>query len=164
MSPGRIDIFPASRDVGTHTAETKEGSSMLGEKIGEERGKVTSRRVLKSGDPHYLKMEITFETQATVYGVSCMSIGTYEVFERISGQLYGVGQGMIRTPDGEGAIWNGHGVGVPTPDGGVKFAASVAYQAGSQGKLARLNHVLVLVEHTSSGDGSVRSTFSEWKA
>ena len=27
--------------------------------------------------------------------------GTYEVFERVSGQLYGVGQGMIRTHDGE---------------------------------------------------------------
>jgi hypothetical protein len=71
---------------------------------------------------------------------------------------------MIRTPDGEGAIWNGHGVGTPTPDGGVKFAASVAYQAGTQGKLARLNHVLVVVEHTASGDGSVKATFTEWKA
>jgi hypothetical protein len=137
---------------------------MLGEKIGEERGKVTSRRALKSGDPHYLKLEITVETQATIYGQPCMSICTYEVFERISGQLYGVGQGMIRTSDGEGAIWNGHGVGTPTPDGGVRFAASAAFQAGTSGKLARLNHVLVLVEHTASGDGSVRSTFTEWKA
>ena len=137
---------------------------MLGDKIGEERGKVTSRRALKSGDPHYLKLEISFETQATIYGLQCMSIGTYEVFERVSGQLYGVGQGMIRTPDGEGAIWNGHGVGTPTPDGGVRFAASAAFQAGASGKLARLNPVLALVEHTASGDGSIRSTFTEWKA
>lgn len=137
---------------------------MLGDKIGEERGKVTSRRALRSGDPHYLKLEISFETQATLYGLPCMSIGTYEVFERVSGQLYGVGQGMVRTQDGEGAIWNGHGVGTATPDGGVKFAASVAYQASPHGKLARLNHVLVLVEHTASGDGSVKSTLTEWKA
>jgi hypothetical protein len=137
---------------------------MLGDKIGEERGKVTSRRALKSGDPHYLKLEISFESQATIYGIQCMSIGTYEVYERISGQLYGVGQGMIRTQDGEGAIWNGHGVGTPAPDGGVKFAASAAFQAGPQGKLARLNHVLVLVQHIASGDGSVKSTYTEWKA
>ena len=93
-----------------------------------------------------------------------MNIGTYQVFERIPGQLYGEGQGMLRTQDGEGAIWNGHGVGTPTPDGGVKFAASVAFQAGPTGRLARLNNVLVLVEHTAGGDGSAKSTLTEWKA
>src|SRR5262249_12832627 len=132
---------------------------MLGDKIGEERGKVTSRRALKSGDPHYLKLEISFESQATVYGIPCMSMGTYEGFERISGQLYGVGQGMIRTHDGDGAIWHGHGAGTPSPGGGGSFVASAASQASPQGKLARLNHVLVLVEHTASGDGSVKSTY-----
>ena len=137
---------------------------MLGDKIGEERGKVTGRRALKGDEPRYLKLEISFEAQATLYGVPCMSLGTYEVFERVPGQLYGVGQGMVRTQDGsEGAIWNGHGVGTPTADGGVRFAASATYQAAPSGKLARLNHVLVLVEHAASGDGSVRSTFTEWK-
>jgi len=34
---------------------------MLGEKIGEERGKVTGRRALKSEDPRYLKLEISFD-------------------------------------------------------------------------------------------------------
>ena len=137
---------------------------MLGEKIGEERGKVTGRRALKSGDPRYLKLEISFETEATLYGVSCMNIGTYEVFDRVPGQIYGEGQGMLMTRDGDGAIWNGHGVGTPTPDGGVKFAASIAFQAEATGKLGRLNGVLVLVEHTTAGDGSVRSTLTEWKA
>jgi hypothetical protein len=136
---------------------------MLGDKIGEERGRVTGRRALKSDDPRYLKLEISFETQATLYGLSCTNIGTYEVFERIPGQLYGEGQGMLSTQDGEGAIWNGHGVGTPTPDGGVKFAASVAFQAGATGKLARLNNVLVLVEHTAGGDGSANSTLMEWR-
>ena len=137
---------------------------MVGDKIGEERGKVTSRRALTSGDPRYLKLEISFESQATLYGMTCMGMGTYEVFERVPGQLYGVGQGMLRTQDGDGAIWNGHGVGTPTADGGVKFAASATYQASATGKLARLNHVLVLIEHTAAGDGSTRSTFTEWKA
>jgi hypothetical protein len=38
---------------------------MLGEKLGEEHGKVTGRRVLPGDDYRYIKMEITFETQAT---------------------------------------------------------------------------------------------------
>jgi hypothetical protein len=96
--------------------------------------------------------------------VPCQDFGTYEVFERIPGQLYGEGQGMLHTRDGEGAIWNGHGVGTVTPDGALRFAASVAYQAPATGKLARLNAVLVLVEHTVDRDGSARSTMTEWKA
>jgi hypothetical protein len=137
---------------------------MLGDRIGEERGRVTGRRTLKSGDPRYLKMEVSFEADGTVYGVPYRGFGTYEVFERVPGQLYGEGQGMIHTQDGEGAIWNGHGVGTVTPEGGLRFAASCTYQAPHTGKLARLNAVLVVVEHTAAADGSVRSTLTEWKA
>ena len=137
---------------------------MLGDKIGEDRGRVTGRRALKSGDPRYLKLEISFEAEATVYGIPCQNLGTYEVYERGPGQIYGEGQGMLMTRDGDDAIWNGHGVGTPTPDGGIKFAASIAFQAGATGKLARLNGVLVLVEHTAGGDGKTHSTMTEWKA
>ena len=42
----------------------------------------------------------------------------------------------------------------------MKFAASVAFQAGATGKLTRLNSVLVLVEHTAGGDGSAKSTLT----
>ncbi len=137
---------------------------MLGDRIGEERGRVTGRRALKSADPRYLKMEVSFEAEGTVYGVPFKEVGTYEVFERLPGQLYGEGQGMLMTQDGESAIWNGHGVGTVTPDGGLRFAASCAFQTHPTGKLARLNSVLVVVEHTAAADGSVRSTMTEWKA
>jgi hypothetical protein len=71
---------------------------------------------------------------------------------------------MIVVDSGESAIWNGHGIGTPTGNGlGMKFAASVAYQAQTTGKLARLNNVLVLVEHVAEADGSARSTLYEWK-
>ncbi|MSQ10131.1 MAG: hypothetical protein EXR52_03905 [Dehalococcoidia bacterium] len=63
---------------------------------------------------------------------------------------------------GEIAIWNGHGIGTTTPDGSIKFAASVAYQAGDD-KLEPLNHILVVVEHTAGGDGTASSTLWEWK-
>ena len=137
---------------------------MLGEQIGKEQGRVTSRRILPGDDYRYVKMEITFETQCTVLGVEGTNIGTYTVFERVADQIYGEGQGIFMAKDGEGAIWKGHGVGSGTPDGGVKFASSVAFQANPSGKLARLNNVLVLVEHTTGGDGSASSTLWEWKA
>jgi hypothetical protein len=108
-------------------------------------------------------MEITFETQATVYGTSGMNIGTYVVWERIPGQMYGEGQGTFFTMDGQGAIWNGSGIGQFREDGSIAFAAAVAFQAG-QGALERLNHVLVLVEHTTDMENNAHSTLHEWKA
>ena len=135
---------------------------MLGEKLGEEEGRVTTRRVLPSGDPKYLRMEISFETSGTILGKQGQNIGTYEIFERVPGQIYGEGQGIIMFSDGNSAIWNGHGVGRGTADGGVAFAASITFQA-SEG-LSRLNEMLVLVEHHAHGDGRAHSTLYEWTA
>ncbi len=137
---------------------------MLGEKIGEEHGKVTSRRVLPGNDFRYVQMEITFETQVEVFGLKGANMGTYTVFERVSGQLYGEGRGIVMLENGESAIWNGHGVGHMTGEGmGIAFASSVAFQAPATGALARLNGVLVLVEHATADDGSAHSTLFEWK-
>jgi len=136
---------------------------MLGEKIGEESGRVTSRRVLEGDDYRYVKMEITFETEATILGHQGADIGTYTIFERVPGQIYGVGQGIFMSSDGQSAIWNGHGVGQPSGDGmGISFAASVAFQAAD--KLAALNGMLVVVEHSTDAEGNAKSTLYEWKA
>lgn len=138
---------------------------MLGQKIGEEKGRVTSRRVLAGDDPRYVKMEISFEAQGSILGLQGANIGTYTVFNRVGSQIYGEGQGIFMAQDGTSAIWNGHGVGAPTGDGmGIKFAYSVSFQAEPNGKLASLNDVLVVGEHTAAGDGSTVSTYYEWKA
>jgi hypothetical protein len=50
---------------------------------GEEHGQVTGRRVLKGDDFRYVKVEISFEAEATLLGVKGMNIGTYTVFERV---------------------------------------------------------------------------------
>lgn len=49
---------------------------MLGDQIGEERGKITARRVLPSdgGGP---KVEVTFEASGTVLGSEGTDLGTY---------------------------------------------------------------------------------------
>jgi len=94
-----------------------------------------------------------------------MNIGTYTVFERVGGQIYGEGRGIFMSSEGEGVLWNGHGVGQPSGDGmGIKLAAPVAYQAPAEGKFARLNGVLGVIEHETAGDDSVKSAFWEWRA
>jgi hypothetical protein len=135
---------------------------VLGEKIGEEKGKVTARRVLP-GDGRYVKLEISFETEANILGVNAMNVGTYEVYERVPGQLYGEGQGVVMTADGEGAIWNGGGVGHVGSDGTMTFAAAISFQTNST-KLERLNKVLVVVEHSTDMAGNARSALYEWTA
>lgn len=137
---------------------------MLGERIGEEHGKVTGRRVLPGdGQMSFVKMEISFETEVTLYGVSGMNVGTYLVYERGPGQMYAEGQGIVMTSEGEGAIWNGHGVGSMGQDGIMNVAASVAFQTTSS-KLSALNGILALVEHHTDMAGNASSVLYEWKA
>ena len=138
---------------------------MLGEKIGEEHGKVTGRRVLPGNDERtFMKMEVSFETETTMYGVSGMNMGTYEMYERGPGQLYGEGQGVIMTMEGDGVIWHGQGVGRMADEAGtMAFAAALVCQTTST-KLAALNGLLVLAEHTVDMQGNVKSAIYEWKA
>ena len=137
---------------------------MLGEKIGEQTGRVTGTRVLPGDDYRYVKMEVSFQATGNVYGVAATDIGTYTVFERVPGQLYGEGRGYLGTADGEGAIWNGHGVGKMAGSGmAMSFRYSVAFQAGATGKLARLNDVLVIGEHEVDEAGNTKTTLWEWK-
>ncbi len=96
--------------------------------------------------------------------MDAMNLGTYTLFERVPGQIYGEGQGMVQMSDGEGSIWNGHGISVMTGDGmASKDRYSVAVQAASLGKLARLNSVLILGENEVDAEGNITMTLWEWK-
>jgi hypothetical protein len=137
---------------------------MLGAKVGEEAGKVTGRRVLAGDeDVRWVTMEISIETQATILGQAGMNAGTYTIVERGPGQVYGKGQGIFMTQDGQTAIWNGHGVARMDETGGMHIAASVAFQTTAE-KLAKLNGVLVVVEHHADMQNNARSDLFEWSA
>lgn len=142
----------------------REDDLMLGEKLGEMTGRVIGTRVLPGDDYRYVKMEVTVQQTGQVCGVNVTDIGTYTVFERVPGQLYAQGQGILETPQGEGAIWNGHAVSKPTGVGmamSVRF--SIAIQAGTTGALARLREVLVIGEHEVDDDGNTKTSLWEWK-
>ena len=79
---------------------------MLGEKLGELRGKVTGQRVLPADDSRP-KVETSFEISGTVLGVETTMMGTYWSTVRPDGRLYGECpmQGILLTRDGDVGTW-----------------------------------------------------------
>ena len=79
---------------GFELLENDEEKDMLGEKIGQEKGKVIVRRVLPTtGNP---RVEVSFESAGELVGVNVKNMGTYWSEVRPNGTLYGEGQGMAR--------------------------------------------------------------------
>ena len=134
---------------------------MLGEKIGEESGKVTLRRALPnaSGSP---KMEISVQTNLTLLGVKATNTVTYWSVVRPDGTLYGEGHGIVMGKEGDLATFIGQGVGTIKKDGAVSYRGAVYYQSSSP-KWSRLNSVAAIFEHEVDPEGNVRSQFWEWK-
>jgi len=83
---------------------------MLGEQIGEETGQVTGTRVLpdEGAGP---KVEVSFQSSGTTLGVHGSNIGTYISVARPDGTLFGEGQGIATSDEGDVVTWRGQGVG-----------------------------------------------------
>src|SRR5215831_12535103 len=132
---------------------------MLGEQIGESRGKRIVRRVLSS-DP--VKVEVTFEDTGTLYGDNVNGFGTYISQLRSDGTIYGEGEGAYTTADGELVSWKGSGLGSIIAGGAVSYRGILYYRTTSQ-KLARLNKVTGVFEYEASATGETQSKVWEWK-
>jgi hypothetical protein len=134
---------------------------MLGDKIGEESGKVTSRRALPnpSGGP---KMETTFQVTGSILGVSHQTTGTYHSVLRPDGALFGEGQGIVMSSEGDLATWVGQGIGKIKKDGSVSYRGAIYYQT-SAAKWARLNSVAAIFEYEVDAQGNTRAQIWEWK-
>jgi len=134
---------------------------MLGEKIAEGSGKVTSQRVLPNpGGP--AKMETSFQNNGTLLGIKVKETGTYWSVFRADGTVYGEGQGILMGEDGNAATWTGQGVGTIKKDGSVSYRGAVYYQSSSS-KWSRLNSVAAVFEHEVDAQGNARSQLWEWK-
>src|SRR5262249_9494400 len=110
---------------------------MLGELIGEEQGKITAMRVLDSGGGGP-KVEVNFRTKARMLGLAAVNLGTYWSAVQPGGFLYGEGQGIASTEEGDVVTWQGQGAGKMKPSGDASYRGAIYFQNGS-GKLARLN-------------------------
>jgi len=90
------------------------------------------------------------------------NMGTYCSGTRPDGTLYGEGQGVIMTQDGEMATWKGQGVGRFQPAGAVTYRGAVYYSTASA-RLAQLNTVAVVFEFNVDANGNIQTKGWEWK-
>lgn len=132
---------------------------MLGDQIGESKGKRIVRRVL-SVDP--LTAEVSFEDSGTMLGVATNGTGTYTSVVRDDGSIYGQGQGLMITADGDGITWTGTGLGKFGPGGAVSYRGMLFYRTTSQ-KLAKLNNICGAFEYDVDPAGNTTAKVWEWK-
>ena len=134
---------------------------MLGDLLYEENGQITGTRVLESetGAP---RIENSFHATGTLLGVHHTDDGTYVAVVRPDGTVFGGGQGMLVTENGDVATWTGHGAGRLLAGGGVSFRGAVYYQTTAEG-LARLNGACGVFEYDVDGGGKTVGKIWEWK-
>jgi hypothetical protein len=132
---------------------------VLGQQIGSTTGKRIVRRVL-SVDPPTAK--VSFEESGALCGVAISGIGTYTSVVRADGSMYGQGQGMDMTAEGEAATWTGAGVGRFGPGGAISYRGMLFFRTTSQ-KLAQLNNASVAFEYEIDATGSTVTKLWEWK-
>jgi hypothetical protein len=132
---------------------------MLGEQLGETKGKRLVRRVLTVDPP---TAEVSFEDSGQMLGVPTTGMGTYTSIIRPDGSIYGHGQGLNTTQDGESVTWTGTGVGHFGPGGSISYRGMLFFQTTSQ-KLARLNNACGAFEYDVDPTGATVSKVWEWK-
>ncbi len=135
---------------------------MLGEMIGEARGKVTGVRVLPSQGQGPC-MEVCFQGMGKLLGLETSDVGTYESVLLPAGVFRGKGQGVITTKDGDVVTWTGEGVGRPTGKGMAASWRGAIYLQTAAPRLAQLNNIAVIFEHEVDENGNTESREWEWK-
>ena len=136
---------------------------MLGDLISEEKGKITSQRVLdvEGGEP---KMETSFSATGNYRGVETTATVTYWGSLRPGGAIYGEGQGVLMSKDGqEMATQTGQGIGRSTSPGKIRFTGSLFFNTPSTGKLAFLNNLVDVFEYEADELGNTSAKAWEWK-
>lgn len=133
---------------------------MLGKLIGELQGQVTGMRVVEVVDGSPV-VEVTFQGTGTLLDTETTEIGTYTAVPRADGTLFGDGQGMSTTADGEIATWHGSGIGKMTGPGAASWRGAI-YYATTSSKLAELNDVVGVFEFESDESGKASAKTYAW--
>jgi len=133
---------------------------MLGESIGELKGKISSQRVLDVEGP---TMETSISTTGSLKGVQVTEILTYVASPSSKGVLHGVGNGVITTTDGEIATYTGEGIGRFDSSGLLKWRGAIFFETSSEGKLEFLNNIVGVFEAQLDAQGNFIDKTWEWK-
>jgi len=132
---------------------------MLGELLGETTGKRIVRRVL-STEP--TKVEVSFEDSGKMLGIDTTGFGTYSAVVRPDGTIFGEGEGVTTTQNGEMITWKGSGLGKFKEHGAISYRGILYYRTASE-KLARLNTVAGVFEYEVDAQGKTHTKVWEWK-
>ncbi len=132
---------------------------MLGDMIGELRGQVTGNRVLSA--ECCPKMESSFQDIGKLLDVDVTDIGSFWTIFKEDGGLYGEGQGIFFTNDGEIVSWNAQGVG-KMKGKAAEWRGSAFFNTTSE-KLASLNNIVGLFEYSIDQEGHTIDKLYEWK-
>jgi hypothetical protein len=136
---------------------------MLGDQIGEDKGKITGQRVLEvvNGIP---KIETSMSTIGKYKGVETTEIATYWATPGPDGVMHGEGQGVVTTRDGsEMATWTGQGIGRFISQGKLRFIGSLFFSTSSSGKLTFFKSLVAVFEFEADEQGNTSSKVWEWK-
>ena len=134
---------------------------MLGELIGECRGKVTGVRVLSPEGP-YARLEVSLQGEGILSGQQVTDFGTYVQSVRPGGLLQGDAHNVMISSNGDVADWFGGGVGRPTGPGFKSTYGAYGRFDSAQGALAPLEAVGTTVEYDVDEDGSYHWRMWEW--
>jgi hypothetical protein len=134
----------------------------LGDQIGEASGRITGTRVI-TPSAGQTRIEVSLQGSGTLLGQDITEIVTYWQTLRAGGVLYGEGELIYITGDGESAHWRGFGVGRPTgPFPAGHFAVCGSAETESQA-LGRLNEIATVIEYDVDQEGNYRYTTWEWR-
>ncbi|MBI2122890.1 MAG: hypothetical protein HYT96_01875 [Armatimonadetes bacterium] len=134
---------------------------MLGELLGQGSGKRTGVRVLPP-DGQSPKVEVSIQGSGTLLGHNASEFATYWQTFKEEGVMYGEGQDLYMTEQGDVAVFKGFGIGISGPGGAIRYTGSGTFQTSSE-RLARLNSVAAVFEFEVDGEGNYSYKTYEWK-
>jgi hypothetical protein len=133
---------------------------LLGDLLAEGQWKITSMRVLSDS-----KVEISFQESGKILGHEYSGVATVVTWPMpgSQGTIYGEGNAVLNTSEGDSASWRGFGIGKPTGKGmAISYRGAKAFQSTSE-KLARLNRAPIIFEADADENGNGWHKHWEWK-
>jgi hypothetical protein len=88
---------------------------------------------------------------------------TYTTLTRPDGSIYGNGQGIMTTQDGDVVHLIGHGSAEATPPGGTVRFCTMLHPHSTSEKYAALNTIGLVGEYKVAPDGTATNKSWEWK-
>ena len=127
--------------------------------------KLIGQRVVSTANGITPQIEYTNIETGTIKGVgNVTNLQTWTDTTRSPRIIYGVGQGVITTADGQDmATWIGYGIGRSNINGTTTYHDIILFNTNSTGRLAFLKNLEGL--HIAEADGNKRTTkIYEWKS